>query len=356
MEDRKTIFKAADRVLYALSQLRQKRYLAALERLRKFIEQNGELGKESRKLGLSLNRSWDSAAGSCCERICRLLNDISYATHTVKQVAGQPRKAIPKLSVIVAELSSLEDEFGSIKFDGDANTISVITEPITLDYISFGPFEIRLHIDKLSELYRDSPYYCIALDPNPAATDSGVTHPHVSNDKVCEGDGYDAIRAALEQGRLGDFFSLVRGILNTYNPDSPYVSLEEWDGIACYDCGYVSDRENMYFCPFCDHDICDECNTYCRGCDESICRGCAVECEICEEPFCQGCLGSCDKCGCVCCQGCMEDGLCLNCKEEQEQENKENENKQENQKQPDNKGQIKEQIETIQREQVTLTG
>jgi len=103
MENRKTIFKAADRVLQALCQLRKNRYLAALERLRKFIEQNGELGKESRKLGLSLNRNWNSAAGSYCERVCRLLNDISYATHTVKQVAEQPRKEIPKLSVIVAD-------------------------------------------------------------------------------------------------------------------------------------------------------------------------------------------------------------------------------------------------------------
>ncbi len=41
------------------------------------------------------------------------------------------------------------------------------------------------------------------------------------------------IRTALEQGRLCDFFSLVRSILNTYSPDSPYVSLYDWCGVAC---------------------------------------------------------------------------------------------------------------------------
>jgi len=82
-----------------------------------------------------------------------------------------------------------------------------------------GPFRIALYLDSLRELYQRTPYFVTAIDPHPAATDNAVTHPHVSNDVVCEGDGAAAIRAALEIGRFTDFFAMVRCILTTYNPD-----------------------------------------------------------------------------------------------------------------------------------------
>ena len=37
-------------------------------------------------------------------------------------------------------------------------------------------------------------------------------------------DGHSA------DGRLFDFFVIVRQVLNTYNPHSAYISLEDWDG------------------------------------------------------------------------------------------------------------------------------
>jgi len=75
------------------------------------------------------------------------------------------------------------------------------------------------------------------------------------NDVVCEGDGAAAIKAALEEGRLCDFFSMVGSILNTYNPDNPYVALSDWDGVACYECGYVMDYESSYYCTYCDNAV-----------------------------------------------------------------------------------------------------
>jgi len=117
---------------------------------------------------------------------------------------------------------------------------------VTLDGVYLGLFKIQLELDKLCKLYRDSPYCIIALDPHPAATSDEVTHPHVSNERLCEGDGSAAIKATLEEGRLYDFFTLVKNILNTYSPDSPYVALMDWDGEPCYDCGYVMSREDTY--------------------------------------------------------------------------------------------------------------
>ena len=49
------------------------------------------------------------------------------------------------------------------------------------------------------------------------------------DERLCEGDGRSAIRQALAQGRLLDFFMLVAGGLRTYNAESPFVALEIWE-------------------------------------------------------------------------------------------------------------------------------
>ena len=116
-------------------------------------------------------------------------------------------------------------------------------EPITLEDVYLGEFEIRLDVFRLSELSSRIPYTVIALHPHPASSSDDVTHPHVSGRHLCEGDGSAAIRAALSHGRLFDFFSMVLGVLRTYNSDSPYVRLEDWNGVSCYDCGREMNRE-----------------------------------------------------------------------------------------------------------------
>ena len=39
------------------------------------------------------------------------------------------------------------------------------------------------------------------LDANPADANHSVTHPHVQDEAVCEGEGRQPVRRALEQGR-----------------------------------------------------------------------------------------------------------------------------------------------------------
>jgi len=199
--------------------------------------------------------------------------------------------------------------------------------------------KIQLELKKFSSLYTASPYHVIALSPNPAATDETVTHPHVSNETLCEGDGCVAIRTALEQGRLSDFFTMVRSILTTYNPDSPYVALIDWCGEPCYDCGYVMSRDDIYYCIFCEHDYCQECSTYCRCCDEGCCVGCAEQCPHCEDQVCTNCMQECAECNSTCCSSCLEDNICPNCKEEMENENEEQECKPSETKQDGNSSQ-----------------
>jgi hypothetical protein len=271
MEDIKNLIRMADRIQESLMKLKNSRYLELMRQLTSFAGELQELTTQSRKMGTSLVHGWFSAAERCCKSVNKLLCDIQYSLPRIRPLAEKPQIKTPKLSALVSELDALEQEFGNTEFDTSDNTIYVITDSITLEDIYLGPFKIQLELNKLSELYQNVPYHVIALEPNPAATDDNVTHPHVSNEILCEGDGCVAIRAALEEGRICDFFTMVRSILNTYNPDSPYVALHDWDGEPCYECGYVMGSDSSYYCSFCERDFCEECATYCRSCDETVC-------------------------------------------------------------------------------------
>ena len=140
-----------------------------------------------------------------------------------------------------------------------------------------------------------------------------------------ESEAKGPVKAALEEGRICDFFTIVRSILNTYSPDSPYVSLHDWEGMSCYDCGYTMSLDDAYYCYYCEYHYCSDCSTYCRRCDVSVCLACSGQCSYCEEMLCRNCVSGCEECGAMFCQSCLEDGVCPNCKEEMEKENEEQE-------------------------------
>ena len=328
MEEIKTLILIANRVQEALEKLRQNHYIELLNRLRGVSGHLTEMAVQSRKLAVSLQRGWLYSSQTCCNSIGRSAEDMSYHLSPLKQLAEKPVQQVPKLSTLLQELEQLQRELGQIDYDKETNTLSVVTEPITLEETYLGPFQIKLDINKLHELYRTSPYSCIALDPHPAANSEEVTHPHVSNDKLCEGEGAQAIKAALEQGRLSDFFTVVRGILNTYSPDSPYVNLDDWDGTACHECGYVADSESSYWCTFCDESYCDECCSSCHSCYETVCNGCSQLCRACQETTCPNCIGECAECGLLFCNLCLEDDLCPTCKKERDTEDEPDETEQ----------------------------
>jgi hypothetical protein len=328
MKDVKQLAVIADRIRDALTELKRGRYAELLKQLTYLAENLAEIAVQSKRLRISVERGWLSPAEQCRNGVNRSANDASHCLSQCKQLTDEAPAEVPVPSILVEDLKQLQQEFGEIDFDKAANTLSVVTGPITLEEAYLGPFEIKLELNKLPEPHRSSPYYCIALDPHPAATSEDVTHPHVSNDRLCEGEGAAAIRAALEQGRLCDFFTIVRGILNTYSPDSPYVPLDEWDGTACYDCGHVVDSESSCWCTSCDESYCDQCCSSCHSCYETVCNGCSQLCHACQESTCPNCIGECAECGLLFCNSCLEEDLCPTCKQESEAEDERKETEQ----------------------------
>ena len=77
----------------------------------------------------------------------------------------------------------------------DETEFWVTTEPIELEGIALGRFEIRFNWLTVAD---ERPYRVVALDPNPASRSADTTHPHVQYERLCEGDGARAIHQALQ--------------------------------------------------------------------------------------------------------------------------------------------------------------
>lgn len=210
------------------------------------------------------------------------------------------------------DLLALQAEFSDFGIDLKEETLSAVTDPIALKDVELGRFEIVLRWGDLSDT---SPYEVVALDGNPAGHDSSITHPHVRDDRLCEGQGQSAIRSALRSGRLFDFFVLVRQILETYNSTSAYVPLEQWNGRECRDCGErVSDDESTC-CERCDRDLCFGCSATCGQCQRDCCVDCRVSCQNCDSSVCDRCAEGCRSCNERFCPHCLRNGTCEACLE-----------------------------------------
>jgi hypothetical protein len=319
MKKQRKLIMLSNWLLSSLKRLNRSRLMQIQALLKDFNSKCIEATKDSHLFDITIEKGWLIGAESIRYRIERNLNDFSHHVQRFKELVNSDETVVPSFIDIFAELTQLEQEYGELKLDLDARAISITTGDIVLEDISFGPFEIKLFINKMEKLYTDVPYRVIALEPNPAGGNDSVTHPHVSDEMLCEGEGHVAIRNAIEQGRFCDFFTLITSILKTYNPASPYVSLDEWGGRNCYDCGCSISEDDTYYCERCDYEYCSQCSTYCRTCDTTVCLGCSSECHGCNEPVCKRCMHICKECEETFCENCInEEGLCENCQAERD--------------------------------------
>ena len=282
------------------------------------------LGLVKRKLDICMARSWDAAASRLRRQIGLNLHTLPYHRQEIERAIRACTRTAPKLEDVYRELIQSEEEFGNLEYVDDEGLLSVCTEPINLKGIFLGEFKIQLHVPSLDKIGTGTVYTIVAQDPHPAMTNGSVTHPHVTDERLCAGDASAAMNVALAEGRICDFFVLIRSVLTNYNPGSTYVALEEWDGTPCFDCGYVTSESSRYWCLCCENEFCDECSSYCRVCNDVTCRGCLSECRICEVLTCPPCMAECPDCGELLCQDCMKDGRC-SCAEEDEENDDEEE-------------------------------
>ena len=253
-------------------------------------------------IAMDLQNLWSSVAS--CQRLCEQAQESS-------KPAG--------LREIYLDLMAAKAEFG-MTWDHKDKELVVTTDAITLEDTYLGDFEVRVRLD---QIIADQCFVrVVAMDPHPAASDHRVTHPHVSDEGLCMGDGKTAIKKALRSGRIFDAFELMNSILTTYNSGSPYISLSDWDGSGtiCHDCEASLDEDESYNCHTCGDDYCGECSYTCRSCDDTVCANCSTRCPVCDDRVCDRsrCLPTCGDCGEQMCTSCLESHDCQVETEEEE--------------------------------------
>ncbi|SFJ15321.1 hypothetical protein [Planctomicrobium piriforme] len=252
------------------------------------------------------------AAAAYQRLLSRVAIQLNCAAQNTNAIPVDPSP--PSFGEISEELISLSDEFPAVRFDLQEQILSVTTDRIELNGTDLGPFEIELD---WSSLANSSPYKVVALEPHSAVSNSHVTHPHVQSETLCEGNAEEVLRRRLKEGRLCEFFLVISNVLQTYNSGSPYVDLDDWEGILCEGCGNTVPDEETNRCQDCRISLCQECVYSCGDCGHSLCHDCEVRCTGCEEPHCSRCLEPCEGCQETFCSQCLNTGLCPNCQETQ---------------------------------------
>ena len=279
-------------------------------------EQLADVDRALRGLVLASQRGWDAAAERSRLNARIALGRLQQASRSLHdQLAPALPGSLPSVRDLHDDLVALRSEFPELKLDSRQRQIQVTTESIVLEGIDLGPFQIQLDWTELGhDVLPD--YRVVALEPNPAGTQDNVTHPHVQDDILCEGEGRTAIGAAIRQARVFDFFLLVAGLLRTYNAESPYVPLCHWHGAECMDCGRLAAADDRSCCASCEADLCDDCGSTCSICSDGLCAECSKTCPVCDDDCCATCQDKCIECGRLVCRDCIHsERRCSTCED-----------------------------------------
>tara|TARA_R110002073_G_scaffold245940_2_gene408712 strand:- start:14531 stop:15556 length:1026 start_codon:yes stop_codon:yes gene_type:complete len=299
-------YRAAVEILNALQGVQALKAMTALD------ESFDQCRRWRRRIEASTARNWNAAAKDATDRLRAALDVLR--TRSALVIDDLNRLAKPRLeptvSSVYREIEALRGEFKSVTIDPAIHRLTVQTSSISLEYVELGSFEICLNWKFIKE---SSPYEVIAVEPNCPSSNDSVTHPHVQGETLCEGEGADAIRRSLDEGRIYDFFCIVDHVLRNYNPDSAYMQIEDWNGVSCKSCGDNVDRDEVVGCCKCETELCPDCSTSCDSCVDRFCSECISSCESCGDDACLMCLKSCDDCGNSFCNTCLFEGTCDDC-------------------------------------------
>jgi len=299
--------------------------------------------KQDRLKNKAFEKNWFLAAkrleygenGTIQSFMNKIVDNAEKVSTYIDDFYNPPNFYLPSFSEIMKDIQATKKTFPSLSYKD--HILSVKTNKITLsdgdNEIELGDFKICFNLDTRFDSRLDNILEIKALNPNPANGRSGITHPHVDDERLCAGDGDSLIRQALQQGRIEDAFKLVLLVLDNYNEESPYVHLYEWNGevYCCDECGADDLTEDtIYSCESCDSVLCENCCISCENCSGSTCAKCAnicgrcenISCERCSEnntckdcgeTVCINCMETCNSCGKNRCSGCLEEcGSCNN--------------------------------------------
>ena len=268
------------------------------------LQHRFELAQQQRELvEKARSHGWHLAAHQQQDQLRALLRSLAESLRDAQEKMLLPPQPIPCLKDLLAELQSVEREFDDVVYQ--KSFLAVQTEAIVLKGIDLGRFSIRFFWSRLKQKASLDCFEVVALEANSARGNEDITHPHVRSRSLCAGDATLPLQKALEDGRLTDAFHLIQIVLQNYNADSAYASLDDWESVSCWNCGYTTNEDDRSFCEGCDQDVCSDCTSTCKHCDRYRCTSCQVRCDVCNEPCCSGCQETSDHSELSCCKDCL---------------------------------------------------
>ncbi|WP_166822394.1 hypothetical protein [Thalassoroseus pseudoceratinae] len=240
-------------------------------------------------------RGWISAAAVVRSQLQSALTDLQERLAQLRSQVDLQPPSTSSLRDLIADINALQCEFEQVEVNLSTSTLAVTTSPVVHEDVFLGPFRIAL---SFAAGQSSTSYTVTALEPHPAASDDAITHPHIQDGHLCEGEGRLPLRRALEDGRVFDVFQIIQQILTTYNSGSAYVSLDDWHGVPCVTCGMSTSDDERTSCQLTGEPLCWECAVSCSDCERTLAPDRTECCSECDDQFCSACLdqGICHAC------------------------------------------------------------
>ena len=115
-------------------------------------------------------------------------------------------------------------------FSADKCCVQFKTNPVVLSWTSDNNYTYTVNLGQFIVSYgfegRDIQVY--VDDDNILHQKTGRKHPHISSNSICYGTLGEDFYQATQDGELSKIMSLTQEILNTYNPEGPYMELRKF--------------------------------------------------------------------------------------------------------------------------------
>ena len=182
----KQLAKIAEAIRDQLKELKKHHYDKVHSLTGNVILNLGQLQMIQKGMKKAIDRNWDRATSKLAAKAQRVIRDTPHMLSELKRAIDITQTSVPPARQIYEELKQIQQEFCKLEYYPEDEVISVFTEPIELEGIFLGEFEIRLQLPGLAKMQDGNYFRVAAFDPHPAACNYEVTHPHVSQEYLCE--------------------------------------------------------------------------------------------------------------------------------------------------------------------------
>lgn len=284
-----------------------------------------EISTWTQRLEITKANGWESATrflkNNMINGLVRKITNNFAAMET--ELSEENEISVPSIKFLWQEIKSLNGLFEDSDFRN--GRLSVTTKPIVLEHdgetLGLGRFKIIIDFktDIAARSYEHM-IYMEALEPNCSPGEDNLVHPHVRGNEPCLGEAVGLMQEPFVQGQIESVFLILNSMLKTYNPISPYRTMEEWydEAHECSWCGNGLGEDEGYCCNDCGTSICDSCCWWCARCEEYYCEShSGFRCGWCEDTICGGCYhNECKVCVASLCESCIHgccDTYCEDC-------------------------------------------